>query len=67
MDDPAISAIKKAGYRAACSTNWDAVNIKANQFALNRLEIEPGDDLGRFKGKISHRHNYRFYKQKVKN
>jgi peptidoglycan/xylan/chitin deacetylase (PgdA/CDA1 family) len=67
VNTTAINNLKGYGYRAACSTNWDICNSRSEQFHLNRLEIEPQDDINRFRRKTLHRYNYRFYKQKIKN
>jgi poly-beta-1,6-N-acetyl-D-glucosamine N-deacetylase len=63
----AVRAAEASGYDAAFSTNWNRHNSAGNLFRLNRLEIEPLDDVGRFEKKLKRPYHLRFFKQKIKN
>lgn len=62
-----IHILKSCGYKAACSTNWNQKNSLDDLYKLNRMEIEPGDTLPEFIGKITSRYHVKYFKQMVKN
>lgn len=46
-----IQVIREAGYEAAVSTNWNRNNSVNNLYSLNRIEIEPKDNIDDFRQK----------------
>ena len=58
--------VRKAGYKAAFSTNFSIDNHAADIYALNRLDITPQDDMNTFKAKLK-KYSYNFLKQRLKN
>jgi peptidoglycan/xylan/chitin deacetylase (PgdA/CDA1 family) len=67
FNDMVIETLKKAEYKAACSTNWHKFNSTGSLFKLNRLEIEPEDTLESFSKKINKNFHIKYFKQVVKN
>lgn len=62
-----IQVIKEAGYEAAVSTNWNRNNSVNNLYSLNRIEIEPKDNIDDFRQKITQHYHLKFFKQIAKN
>jgi len=55
------------GYVAGLSTIWGKSNTIDDIYKLKRVEIEPGDDIMKFKSKLENSTVYRQMKQSVKN
>lgn len=66
-DHRCMDLVREAGYESAVSTIWGWNSGTPDPYALQRLEIEPGDDLKRFESKISRPFHPRWWRQRVKN
>lgn len=66
-DHRCVDAVREAGYESAVSTLWGWNGGTPHPFELQRLEIEPIDDMQRFASKISRNYHPRWWRQKVKN
>jgi peptidoglycan/xylan/chitin deacetylase (PgdA/CDA1 family) len=63
----AIQALKDNSYVSACSTNWCINNKSKDLFRLNRIEIEPADNIEKFESKVKTYYHPKFFKQILKN
>ncbi len=62
-----IKALGTSGYISAVSTNYSRRNSTKNIFELNRIEIEPADDIRTFRKKLKKDLHPKLLKQRIKN
>ncbi len=62
-----FKALSASGYISAVSTNYSRYNSTKNIFELNRIEIEPSDDMANFRKKLLHNLHPKLVKQTIKN
>ncbi|MFN8393371.1 MAG: polysaccharide deacetylase family protein [Bacteroidia bacterium] len=66
-DQRCMDAVRDAGYDSGVSTLWGWNGGRPHPFELQRLEIEPVDDMQRFASKISRPFHPRWWRQRAKN
>ena len=59
--------LEEIGYKAAFTTLWKRNNLHENSYRLRRVEIRPTDTLEDFQRYLTHKPDFRYIKQQIKN
>ena len=66
MNSFSLKKLRELGYKSACSTRYRNKNFSKNLFSLNRIEVEPNDDIKIFKNKCNTHFHKKYFKRLLK-
>ena len=66
MNSFSRKTLPELGYTSACSTRYSNKNSVKNLFSLNRIEVEPEDDINIFKNKCEIHFHKKYFKRLLK-